>query len=152
RPLPAPRDCTSRVRPRKGLPGGGSTRRAMKSTRYAQANRPMQVSTPLPFDTLLLVGFRGNVHISQPFTFQAHLLAENWQRIPFAGLLGQKMTISVALGGGRVRPPSGLVSRFSQGARDNSFTASRAEIVPHFWLLTRRAQSRIFQHKTVPEI
>src|SRR5262249_40588000 len=124
----------------------------MKATKYAQGNRPMQVSTPLPFDTLLLVGFRGSEHVSQPFQFQADLLAENGQRIPFDRLLGQRMTISVALGGGRVRHLSGLVSRFSQGARDNSFTAHRAEIVPQFWLLPRRAQSRIFQHKTVPEI
>ena len=32
------------------------------------------------------------------------------------------------------------------------FTEYTLEIVPQFWLLTRRAQSRIFQHVSVPEI
>src|SRR5262249_39729152 len=32
------------------------------------------------------------------------------------------------------------------------FTAYRMEVVPQVWLLTRRAQSRIFQHLPVPDI
>ncbi|HEY0006586.1 MAG TPA: type VI secretion system tip protein TssI/VgrG, partial [Pyrinomonadaceae bacterium] len=34
----------------------------------------------------------------------------------------------------------------------DTFTSDRLEVVPQFWLLTRRAQSRIFQHLSVPEI
>src|SRR5262249_47036455 len=47
---------------------------------------------------------------------------------------------------------NGICSRVSQGARDPIFTAYRMEMVPETWLLTRTAQSRIFQHKTVPDI
>jgi type VI secretion system secreted protein VgrG len=112
----------------------------------------MQVSTPLARDTLLLVGMRGHEHISRLFHFHLDLLAENGRDVPFERLLGEKVTVSLALGGGRARHFSGIVSRFTQGTRDNSFTAYQAELVPQFWLLTRKVQSRIFQHKTVPEI
>jgi type VI secretion system secreted protein VgrG len=40
----------------------------------------------------------------------------------------------------------------SQGNRDNTFTSYRMVVVPQFWFLTRRAQSRIFQHQSVPQI
>src|SRR5205823_6132971 len=47
---------------------------------------------------------------------------------------------------------NGISSRISQGPRDNTFTEYRIEIVPRFWLLTLRAQSRIFQQIAVPDI
>src|SRR5712691_1888954 len=124
---------------------------------YTQANRPISVTTPLGKDVLLLVGFTGHEAISQLFSFQLDLLAENGTDIPFDQLLGQKLTITVAL------PPvgqkedlkryfSGICNRASQGEQDATFTAYRMEVVPKFWLLTRRAQSRIFQSMTVPDI
>jgi type VI secretion system secreted protein VgrG len=47
---------------------------------------------------------------------------------------------------------SGICARFSQGDRNQEFTSYYAEVVPKVWLLTRRAQSRIFQQKSVPDI
>ena len=47
---------------------------------------------------------------------------------------------------------NGIVNRFSQGPRDETFMHFRAEIVPKFWLLTKKVRSRIFQHLTVPDI
>ena len=44
------------------------------------------------------------------------------------------------------------MSRVAQRGRDQTFTTYRLEVVPKFWLLTRRKQSRIFQYMTVPEI
>src|SRR5262245_59983415 len=124
----------------------------MKASTHSQAHRPLQITTPLGRDALFLVGFEGREGISQLFHFQLELIAENRRDIPFDKLLGQPVTIHLALGGGKRRAFHGLVSRFSQGARDHTFTAYRAEVVPQFWLLTRRAQSRIFQHLTGPDI
>jgi type VI secretion system secreted protein VgrG len=124
----------------------------MTAVSYTQANRPLQIVTPLGRDVLLLVGFEGREGVSELFRFQADLIAENRQAIAFDKLLGQKVTLGLALGGGKMRYFSGIVSRFSQGARDTSFTAYRAEVVPQLWLLTRRVQSRIFQHVSVPDI
>src|SRR5262249_9011151 len=92
--------------------------------------------------------------ISELFHFQLDLLAENRKEIPFDRLLGQKVTASLLLPGParKRRYFSGICSRVTQGARDRIFTAYRLEVVPQFWLLTRRAQSRIFQHLTVPDI
>jgi type VI secretion system secreted protein VgrG len=127
-----------------GVPMGQST--------YSQANAPMELTTPLGPDALLLTGFTGREGISQLFQFQLDLLAENGRDIAFDKLLGQPVSIRLALGGGKNRYFHGIVSRLSQGMRDDNFTSFRAEVVPQFWLLTRRKQSRIFQHVSVPDI
>jgi type VI secretion system secreted protein VgrG len=119
---------------------------------YTQANRPMEITTPLGPDALLLAGFTGREAISQSFQFQLDLLAENGREIAFDKLLGQPVAIRLALGGGKNRYFHGIVSRFTQGMRDDTFTSYRAEVVPQLWLLTRRIQSRMFQHLSVPAI
>jgi type VI secretion system secreted protein VgrG len=126
--------------------------------KYTQDNRPMKVDTPLGKDVLLLVGFSGMEAISQLFNFDLELLAEGNPVIPFDKVLGQKLTVTLELPEKKRRFFSGIVSRFSQGEQiigqnpNQFFTVYRAEIVPQFWLLTRRAQSRIFQHMNVPDI
>jgi type VI secretion system secreted protein VgrG len=124
----------------------------MKATTFSQASQLLQIITPLGPDALHLFGFTGREGISQLFRFQADLLAENRREIAFDKLLGQKVTLSLALGGGKTRYFNGIVSRFSQGPRDHTFTRYQAEVVPELWLLTRQTQSRIFQHQTVPDI
>jgi type VI secretion system secreted protein VgrG len=119
---------------------------------YIQADRPLAVWTPLGPNALLLVGFSGHEAISRLFSFQLDLLAENDTRVSFEGLLGQRATVRLGLSEGEDRYVSGICSRISQGSRDETFTAFRMEVVPEFWFLTRIAQSRIFQQKTIPEI
>src|SRR5262249_12314550 len=63
-----------------------------------------------------------------------------------------KVTLSLTLPKGKKRYLSGICHWIMQGARDDKFTAYRMQIVPQFWLLTKRVQSRIFQHLTVPDI
>jgi type VI secretion system secreted protein VgrG len=124
----------------------------MSAGTYTQTNRPLQIATPLGRDAVWLVGFEGQESISGPYRFRLSLLAANNRPVAFDKLLGQKVTVGLALGEGGVRHFSGIISRFAQGARDKFFTAYEAELVPQFWLLTHRVQSRIFQHQTVPEI
>jgi type VI secretion system secreted protein VgrG len=119
---------------------------------YVQADRPMTVITPLGKDALLLVGFSGQEAISQLFAFHLDLLAENKTEVAFDKLLGQAVTVNLALPQGKRRAFSGIASRLSQGERDDIFTSYRLEMVPPCWVLTRRFQSRIFQQLTVPEI
>ena len=119
---------------------------------YRQENRPIAVTTPLGPDALLLVGFSGQEGISQLFQFQLDLLAEKATDVPFDQLLGQQVTIEVALPKEKKRHFNGICSRISQGEQDDIFTAYRMDVVPQFWFLTRRAQSRIFQHLSVPDI
>src|SRR5262245_3945333 len=112
---------------------------------YTQHNRLISVITPLGKDKLLLVGFSGQEAISQLFHFQLDLLAENGTEVAFDKLLGQRISIEIVLRSGTKRYLNGICNRVSQGERDTTFTAYRLEIVPQLWMLTLRAQSRIFQ-------
>lgn len=119
---------------------------------YTQENRPMEVTTTLGKDKLLLVGFTGQESISRLFSFHLDLIAENNTDVTFDKLLGQKITIRLDLPDRRKRHFNGICSRISQGERDEVFTSYRMEIVPQLWTLTKKAQSRIFQQMTVPDI
>jgi type VI secretion system secreted protein VgrG len=123
---------------------------------YSQANRPLQVTTPLANDALLVTGFRGTEELSCLFSFELSLIAENSTTIDFSKLVGHDISLSVATSGEggatEWRYLSGICARFSQGNRNEEFTSYYAEVFPKVWLLTRRAQSRIFQQKSVPDI
>ncbi len=119
---------------------------------YTQGNRLMKVTTPLGPNVLLLSGFQGYEAISELFRFELDLMASRFIPIPFEKILGQPITVEITLPNGADRCFSGIVSRFGQGTRDDTFTHFKAEVVPKFWLLTKRAQSRIFQRKTIPEV
>jgi type VI secretion system secreted protein VgrG len=120
---------------------------------YQQAERPMTVSSAeLEPDDLLLVGFTGNEEISQLFSFELDLLAENQTDIAFDKVLGESVTISLALTDGKKRYFNGICKRLSQGPRDHTFTSYRMEVVPKLWLLSKNHRSRIFQQMTVPDI
>ena len=116
------------------------------------AGRSISITTPLGSDVLLLTGFSGREAISELFDFQLDLVAANSAQIPFEPFLGQPATVSLTLPTGGQRFFSGIVSRFSQGARGPKVTSYRAEVVPSFWLSTRRQTSRIFQQLSVPDI
>src|SRR5207302_3286430 len=121
---------------------------------YTQDNRPLSVKTPLGKDVLLLVGLTSHEAISQLFTFRLDLLAEDASKVKFEKLLGQKITVVLKLPNEKERYFNGICNRISQGGRSEGevFTSYHLEIVPQFWFLTRRSQSRIFQHVSVPDI
>jgi type VI secretion system secreted protein VgrG len=123
---------------------------------YTQTNRSLQVTTPLGDNVLLVTGFRGIEQISHLFSFEVTLIADNATTVDFSKLVGHDITVSVATpskdGDADWRYISGICACFSQGDRNEDFTSYYAEVVPKVWLLTRRAQCRIFQQKSVPDI
>ena len=119
---------------------------------YTQTQRPIEITTPLGKDVLLLTGFRSQEAISQLFYLQVDLLADLNTEIQFDRIVGQTVTVEMRLANEEKRYFNGLVKRFSQCARDETFVHYRAELVPRFWLLRKKFRSRIFQHVTVPEI
>src|SRR4051812_38046669 len=116
--------------------------------KFSQADRPMAVATPLGPDVLLLQGFSGSEALSRLFRFRLDLLAESITDIAFDQVLGQGVTVTMAMSDGSERFFHGIVSKFGQGEQVSSpagnafFTRYQAEVVPHAWLLTRKAQSR----------
>ncbi len=119
---------------------------------YTQDGRRLAIQTPLGKDKLLLVGFNGHEGISQLFSLQVEVLAEIATEVAFDRLLGQKVTISVEISTGKKRYFNGIVTRVTEGEQGSLFREYTLEVVPQFWLLTRTARSRIFQHITVPDI
>lgn len=119
---------------------------------YTQRQRLLQVTTPLGSDALLLKSFSGSESLSHLFQFQLDMLAERDHAVAFDQVLGQKVTVRLKLPNEEERYFNGIVSRLSQAGRDEIFIGYRAEMVPEFWLLTKRRRSRIFQHMTVPDI
>lgn len=121
--------------------------------RYTQANQPLAVRTPLSPDDLLIERFWGQEAVSSLFTFHLDLLAENDTAIPFEKLIGEEATVELRLPQNQKRYFSGMIRSFSQRSRGSVFTVFHAELVPRFWLLTRKAQSKIYpMNSTVPDI
>jgi len=113
----------------------------------------MTVTTPLGPDVLLLVAFSGHEAISQLFSFELDLAAEDQSKVIFEKLLGHKVTINLTLPGGQKRHFNGICTSLSQGMRGIEHTTTfQMEVSPHLWLLTRRSRSRIFQNLSIPEI
>jgi type VI secretion system secreted protein VgrG len=120
---------------------------------YLQQQRKLRVTTPLGPHELLLKGFSGSEGISTLFGYRLEMIAENKTKVPFDELLGQRLTIHMLLPDESSETHlNGLCVRLAQAGRDEDFTTYEAEIVPDAWKLTRKAQSRIFQRMTVPEI
>ena len=124
---------------------------------YTQENRLIAIDTPLGTDVLLLAGFHGIEGISGLFSFELNLLSEN-HNIKFEDIIGKNVTVSIILADGDKRFFNGIISSFSQGrgggeaGGDPHFSHYAATMVPWFWLLTRTADSRIFQKLSVPDI
>jgi type VI secretion system secreted protein VgrG len=123
---------------------------------FTQTNRLLQITTPLGKDDLLVTGFSGTEQISTLFTFDLALVGQNSTTIDFSKIVGNEITLKIAIlgadGSTDWRYFNGICSNFSEGDRNERFTVFNAEVVPKVWLLTRRAQSRIFQQKSVPDI
>ena len=117
-----------------------------------QTGRLLKVTTPLGADVLLAVALTGREAISQLFHFTLAARAERKKDVAFDKLIGQKVQVAIELPGKKTRYFSGICSRFSQGESDPTFTGYSMEIVPQFWLLTKRIQTRIFQQKSVADV
>src|SRR5512140_1055117 len=111
---------------------------------FIHGDRPMVLTTPLGADKLLLIGLTGHEGISELFHFHFDLVSQE-STVDFDKLIGQKVSVEWRIGDGTKRYFCGLVSRFSQGERSVSLTRYSMEVVPQLWLLSRKAQSRIFQ-------
>jgi type VI secretion system secreted protein VgrG len=118
---------------------------------YTQENRLIAIDTPLGKDVLLLQGFTGREGISRLFSFHLDLASEK-DSISFKNIIGQNVTIRVTEADNSPRYFNGFVSRFAQSGSDLRFTHYQMEVVPWLWFLTRTADCRIFQEKTIPKI
>ena len=81
---------------------------------YTQANRLIQVFTPLGEDVLLLRGFHGTESLSQLFQFELQMFSEN-RSLSFDQIVGKNATLKVVLPDLSTRYINGIINAFSQG-------------------------------------
>ena len=125
---------------------------------FAQTDRPLQIKTPLGDDAIFVSGVKGREALSELFHYELDAYYQGTGGFKFDKLLGQPVTLTmttelwadgvVSMG---ARTVNGIVSGIAQLEFDD-FLHLRIQVVPKLWTLTRTAQSRIFQQKTVPEI
>jgi len=123
----------------------------MTSSTFTQNESHISIRTPFGQDAFLLESFVAREVISQPFTIQCRLLAE-LLRIDPVKLLREAVTIRCDGSDNTTRYFHGIVRQASTQDRGLTFDVVDIEIVPRLWTLSLTTDSRIFQHKTVPQI
>ena len=116
-----------------------------------QSNSQAKIKTPLGPDVLLLSDMTMTEELGRLFSMNLTLLSEKAD-IKFEKILGENITIELELAGGGKRYFNGYVTSFSQTGGSSRYTEYQATVQPWFWFLTRTADCRIFQKKSVPDI
>ncbi len=124
-----------------------------------QRDRLLSIATPLGTDYLLLNKIHAEERISELFNFEVELVYDEEEDNSYemtivdpADIIGQTVSVGIVQDDGGKRTLTGMVNNFTLVGRNRRFTFYTATVVPHVWKLTRNFQSRIFQHKTVPDI
>ncbi|MBV5311261.1 type VI secretion system Vgr family protein [Chromatium okenii] len=120
-------------------------------TEPTQKNRFLSVNTILGSEKLLLRSMTGKERLSSPFEYELALLSTDMTVAPDT-LLGTAMTVALTLSDNSRRFYHGYVSRFSFTGFQGRYACYQAVLVPLLWFLSRSADCRIFQSKTVPNI
>ena len=113
--------------------------------------RMIELTTPLGKDVLLFRSLHGREELARLSEFDLAALSSRADISP-GDLLGKDVTVKLELLGGGYRYFNGHVTRFAQGGMVGRNYQYRMTARPWLWFLTRTADCRIFQEKTVPEI
>jgi type VI secretion system secreted protein VgrG len=118
----------------------------------SQKNLPVSVKTSLGDDVLVFWRMNCQESVSQPFTYELELLSADATIKPqyILGKTAQvKLEIPVNEG---FRYFHGYVTSFGVIGSHGDFAMYHATLRPWLWFLTRTADCRIFQQKSVPDI
>ncbi|SFN87527.1 type VI secretion system secreted protein VgrG [Nitrosospira briensis] len=113
--------------------------------------RTFELITPLGADVLLFHRMQVREELSRLSQFQLDALSTKAD-INVDDILGKNVTVKVELADNSLRHFNGYVTRFAQVGMRGRYHAYQANVRPWVWFLTRRANCRIFQQKTVPDI
>jgi type VI secretion system secreted protein VgrG len=116
-----------------------------------QGYRPFAVTTPLGPDVLVFRRMIAIEQMSRPFDYALEVLSSN-HNLKFTDLLGENVSIRCDLPGGRDRHFNAYVSQFGYQGVNGRYARYQARLSPWLWFLTRAANCRIFQNKSVPAI
>jgi type VI secretion system secreted protein VgrG len=110
----------------------------------------MEIMTPLK-DVLLFHTMHAREELGRVGECRLELLSLK-SDINLDSILGQNVTVKLALQDDSTRYYNGFVTRFSQGGVRGKYRRYYATVHPWLWFLSRTADCRIFQEKTVPQI
>lgn len=116
-----------------------------------QKSREIAVTCALGDDVLLMRRMSGSEGLSALSEYTLDLLSEKAD-IQIDKVLGTLLTVAVNQPQGGKRYFNGFVTRFAFTGRHGRYCAYQATVRPWLWFLTRSADCRIFQDKTVVEI
>lgn len=115
--------------------------------------RTIEIATPFERDVLLFHRMHAREELSRLFEYRLELLSHpDRGEIDVDEILGQNVTIRLALAGDCERFFNGYVTRFGAAGRHGRYNRYTALVQPWTWFLTRTADCRIFQEMTVPDI
>ncbi|WP_395700747.1 type VI secretion system Vgr family protein [Aquabacterium sp.] len=112
---------------------------------------PISLSSPLPAADLRFESLSFSSGLSLLEEMQLHLTSDKPDLKP-EDLLGLPMAVTITLRDGAQRHVCGYVAQFGLGRHQGRYFGYQAKVVPWLWFLTRRADCRIFQDMTVPDI
>ncbi|NBN46024.1 type VI secretion system tip protein VgrG [Proteus sp. G2626] len=105
----------------------------------------------LPESTFQVTEFNLNEGLSRLFSLSISAVT-TLPFIDFQSLLGVASSLTVKRNGKEVRTVRGILAGAVQGNTDGVKTWYHFDIRPEMWVMTLNQDSRIFQHKKVPEI
>jgi type VI secretion system secreted protein VgrG len=122
-----------------------------------QDSRSVQLDGPSALNGLKVARLHGREAISRPFEYQLSLYGSATSgsdgALDTSTILGQSVTVAlVTTGSGPARYFNGIVTDFAHVGYGERTHEYRAVLRPSLWLLTRRADCRIFQQKSTPDI
>lgn len=115
------------------------------------SKQPVTIKTPLAEGDLLFRTMNGTEELGRPFVYELELLSPK-EDIALDDVLGHEACVSLELPSGGKRFFHGYVTHFAQTGRRGDYAAYSVQLRPWLWFLTRTADCRIFQQKTVPDI
>ncbi len=118
----------------------------------AQTERLLEITSPLGAHALVLRRLSVQEGIGRPFTLSAEVLSEMMDITP-AQIVGKTITCTVKTANAGKRHFHAVVRALTRlGPYGRGLAAYRLEAVPRLWQLTRTADCRIFQEKSVKDI
>ncbi|HEY5795011.1 MAG TPA: contractile injection system protein, VgrG/Pvc8 family, partial [Bosea sp. (in: a-proteobacteria)] len=112
-----------------------------------QFQRTASFETPLGQDVFSLVQFEAEEALSELFTFQIEA-ASKTENADLQSIMSQKCSVKMALKNGSQRIFNGTLVDAQWHGKENDLYLYRFTLRPWLWLLSQRADCRIFKNKT----
>ena len=114
-------------------------------------SRSVSLAGPSELENALLTSLSGTEEISRPFRFELTLQAEGI--VDAAKVLGKPLGVQLTIDGkGTKRFFHGVLTEFAHTGYGERYHEYFAVLRPAFWLLTRRADCRVLQNMSVPDM